>query len=65
MKHAELRKVWESRITDFNQSEENISEWCSRNNLKAHQLRYWLRKFETTEIEAPTSTEWYSVVSVK
>lgn len=61
MKHTEIRKVWVSRIAAFNQSEENIPEWCSRNNLKAHQLRYWIRKFETTEIEVPTSTEWYSV----
>lgn len=61
MKHAELRTAWVSRIADFNQSEENIPEWCSRNNLKTHQLRYWLRKFQATEIEAPTSTEWFSV----
>ncbi|MFD1929225.1 hypothetical protein ACFSFY_14375 [Sporosarcina siberiensis] len=61
MKHTELREVWTSRLADFNQSEESIPEWCSRNNLKSHQLRYWIRKFETTEIAAPTSTEWYSV----
>lgn len=61
MRHAELGKVWVSRITAFKQSGETIPKWCSRNNLKAHQLCYWIRKLETTEIENPISTEWFSV----
>ncbi len=40
-----LRKVWETRVAEFRASGLSVPQWCIKHDLKLHQLRYWLKKF--------------------
>ncbi|MDE3838668.1 IS66 family insertion sequence hypothetical protein [Bacillus methanolicus] len=61
MSKAELRKEWELRIADFRNSGQTQSKWCADNNVKLHQLKYWLRKIENTNRISTPSSKWVSV----
>lgn len=61
MKNADLKKEWDVRIAEFKTSGQSIPQWCANQNLKTHQLRYWLQKTETREASLTTSTEWFSL----
>ena len=61
MTHAELKKEWDVRVAAFNASGQSIPKWCADQNLKTHQLRYWMRKLDSTEASLPIATEWFSI----
>ena len=42
MEKNELREEWASRVRAFRTSGQTAVEWCAVNNLKIHQLKYWL-----------------------
>lgn len=54
MKQEQLRKLWEQRIKDFEDSNITMKAWCEVNQLKIHQLHYWRRKLKNNnEIQTP------------
>jgi hypothetical protein len=61
MTNTELSKRWETRIAEFKASGQSATVWCANNNLKIHQLRYWLRKFKAAEKTTFSSSQWLSV----
>ena len=61
MKKEELSKIWEARIAQFKASGQSATVWCANNNLKVNQLRYWLRKFKSTEKTTTSSSQWLSL----
>ncbi len=61
-KLEELRELWKVRILDYKESGKNMSQWCKENDLKVHQLRYWLEKYDAIERQPqPQSSKWLSV----
>lgn len=44
MTNARRRKLWQARVADYRASELSMREWCERNGVTDHQLRYWLEK---------------------
>lgn len=48
------------RITDYRCSGLSMSAWCTANQIKREQLKYWLRKSkEDVSYDSPTpSTHW-------
>jgi len=66
MELQSLRQIWETRIADFLASGQSGAAWCAANDLKVHQLWYWLRKFsshhpaKTTPATSTTSHDWVS-----
>ena len=61
MTKIERSKEWETRITAFYSSGQDISAWCEIHNLKVQQLRYWLRKQRTKSQPAAKAAQWLSV----
>lgn len=58
----ELTKQWKARVAAFKESGQGTTEWCAAHDLKPHQLRYWLRKFESEKADATSSnSKWVSV----
>ncbi len=66
MELQSLRQNWETRIADYRASGLSGAAWCAANDLKVHQLWYWLRKFsshhpaKTTPATSTTSHDWVS-----
>ena len=66
MELQSLRQIWETRIADYRASGLSGAAWCAANDLKVHQLWYWLRKFsshhpaKTTPATSTTSHDWVS-----
>jgi len=44
MTNTERKKMWMDRIAAYKLSGQTVPAWCRENDVKAHQLRYWLRK---------------------
>ncbi len=44
VERAANRAAWEQKISEFRASGLSVPQWCSTQGLKAHQLRYWLKK---------------------
>jgi hypothetical protein len=61
MSKTEIRKEWERRIAVFRASGQTQSKWCSVNDLKLHQLKYWIKKIENTNSKPETPTKWVPV----
>jgi hypothetical protein len=57
MTKNELRQAWEKRITDLQSSGQSIPAWSAANNLKLHQVRYWMRKFKSQAIISDSSQQ--------
>ena len=47
------QKLWESRLTDWENSDMDICSWCRQNAVSEKQFHYWKRKLRT----APTASE--------
>lgn len=62
MTRAERQKGWEARITGFLASGQSATTWCAANDVKPHQLWYWVRRHKTQH-DAPSakSPEWLAV----
>lgn len=52
---------WERRIGVFKASGQTQSKWCPINNLSLHQLRYWLKKIESSKSKPEPSAKWIPV----
>jgi hypothetical protein len=62
MTNNELRHEWENRITDLLSSDQSIPAWSIANNLKIHQVRYWLCKLKTkSQPDVDSTPQWLSV----
>ena len=48
MTKAELRELWETRITEYKESGQSVRQWCADTGVIPHQLWYWLRKEKQT-----------------
>jgi hypothetical protein len=55
MSKEELHSIWSARVAEYKESGQSVSAWCAEQGLKAHQMRYWLRK-DREPIEQPM--EW-------
>lgn len=55
----ELRNQWAARVADYRASGLSVSAWCAKQQLKPHQLRYWLKKDSQTAGDAPA--RWLSL----
>lgn len=54
MSKQQLYEIWSSRVAEFKASGQSVAAWCAEQDLKPHQLRYWLRKRR----ESRNPTEW-------
>jgi hypothetical protein len=62
MTHLDNKRMWQSRVADFKASNQSVAAWCAAHDVKTHQLRYWIRKFNTSDNETQTtSVQWISV----
>jgi transposase-like protein len=61
---AENRQMWKSRVAEFKASGQTATAWCVAQDLKVHQLRYWVRKFNSekeSKESASKQMQWLSV----
>ena len=42
------QELWESRLTDWENSDIDICSWCRQNAVSEKQFHYWKRKLRTT-----------------
>ncbi|MBU8763807.1 hypothetical protein KM868_09895 [Micrococcus luteus] len=50
MTNAEQRQYeWTERIRDYRASGLSMSAWCEAQGLTLHQLKYWLRKIDSSQ----------------
>ncbi|MEK4877003.1 MULTISPECIES: IS66 family insertion sequence element accessory protein TnpA [Paenibacillus] len=50
MTNAEQRQYeWTERIRDYRASGLTMSAWCEAQGLTIHQLKYWLRKIDSSQ----------------
>ncbi len=61
MSKAEQHKEWEARIAELESSGQSIVTWCSNNNYKVGQTKYWLRKFKKGGQPPTKAANWLSV----
>ena len=54
MSKQQLHKIWSARVAEFKASGQSVPAWCKEQDLKPHQLRYWLRKNR----DSSKPTEW-------
>jgi len=58
------RIEWKTRYDSWKASGQGIAEWCRDQDIKVHQMYYWVRRFERDMIspEPKTSeTQWLAV----
>lgn len=55
------RQLWKERVAAFKESGQSARSWCKDKDLKEHQLRYWLEKYDLQEQTKPVETKWISV----
>ncbi len=51
MTKVERQTFWETTIAEFKASGQSVLTWCADQNLRPHQLWYWLRKEKQTSSE--------------
>ncbi|WP_164670456.1 IS66 family insertion sequence element accessory protein TnpA [Virgibacillus doumboii] len=58
------RIEWKARYDDWKESGQSIAGWCRDQEIKVHQMYYWVQRFEkdmiSPEPEA-TETQWLTV----
>lgn len=54
MSRVEQQSFWSNMVAIFRASGQSVSAWCIEQDVKPHQLRYWLRK-EQASINTKTS----------
>lgn len=66
MTREQRRQAWIARITDYKSSGLTMSAWCTANQFKLDQLKYWLRKTKETSssVSATPSTRWMPLTVV-
>ena len=59
MKRKEKELYWTDQISEYRQSGESLVEWCEKNDVKLHTMKYWLRK-QSPVVNEKTETAWVS-----
>jgi len=52
--NPELLKEWKVRIEEYRASGLSAREWCERNGVSEHKLRYWIARSR----ECPEKIDW-------
>lgn len=55
------RQLWKERVAAYKESRQSARSWCKDNDLKEHQLRYWLEKYDLPMQTKQVDTKWISV----
>ena len=55
MGKIERQNEWAARVNDFRSSGQTAADWCATNNLRFHQLKYWLRRQKQLTASVSTS----------
>ncbi|WP_164667672.1 IS66 family insertion sequence element accessory protein TnpA [Virgibacillus doumboii] len=58
------RIEWKARYDDWKESGQSIAEWCRDQEIKVHQMYYWVQRFERDVISPETETtetQWLTV----
>lgn len=61
MEKTELQIEWKRRIDAFKASGMPQAKWCAMNDLKVHQLKYWLKKIGDSNPNERPKTKWTSI----
>jgi hypothetical protein len=63
MDSNQRNQEWVARITGFKSSGLTMSAWCKDHELSLHQLKYWLKKMNTSirPRSSSSSTQWLPV----
>lgn len=48
MTRIKLHQLWQQRLNDYENSEQNGKEWCASQRIPLSQFRYWRRKLKVT-----------------
>lgn len=59
MKRKEKELYWTGQISAYRQSGEPLVQWCEKNDIKIHTMKYWLRKQSPVSKESQ-ETAWVS-----
>ena len=57
-------QIWKQRLQDLQASGLTQKEWCQQNQIPMTTLRYWKRKFKTSESPSSSAREWMSLGSL-
>lgn len=55
------REMWHERVTAFRASGLSVAAWCREHELKEHQMRYWLRRFQSVSEPDSSAATWLPV----
>ncbi|GAB3809112.1 IS66 family insertion sequence element accessory protein TnpA [Virgibacillus kimchii] len=56
------RIEWEARYDAWKDSGQSVAEWCRDHEIKAHQMYYWIQRFENQEnLSEQEPTQWLAV----
>ncbi|MCH4826778.1 IS66 family insertion sequence element accessory protein TnpA [Planococcus halocryophilus] len=59
MKRKEKEIYWTGQISEYRQSGEPLVQWCEKNDIKIHTMKYWLRK-QSPVSKKSQETAWVS-----
>lgn len=59
MTHAKSRKLWQTRVAEYESSGLTMRAWCEQTGFRNGQLRYWLKK--AREARKSQSQSWVCV----
>lgn len=56
------RIEWKARYDAWKESGQSVAEWCRTQEIKVHQMYYWVQRFENNEVSPePEPTQWLAV----
>ena len=62
MSDVDKRTEWKTRFEAWQASGISAAEWYREQDIKVHQMYYWMRKFKRESLSDPTSgTRWLTV----
>lgn len=62
MTQIDKRIEWKERYEAWKVSGKSIAEWCRDQEVKTHQMYYWVQQFERRDsLETPAETQWLAV----
>jgi len=64
MTQEEKRIEWKTRYESWKKSGQSIAEWCRVQEIKTHQMYYWVQQFDNTNDSMESNkreTQWLSV----
>ncbi|TFJ91365.1 IS66 family insertion sequence element accessory protein TnpA [Lentibacillus salicampi] len=63
MTQKDKRIEWKARYEAWKASGQSIAEWCRSQEIKDHQMYYWVQQFEhgNHTQETPVETQWLAV----